>query len=196
VILFQKPADLSAYISGQKAKKLRIGFVPTMGALHKGHISLLENAKQICDIVVCSIFVNPTQFNQSKDLETYPRNLGKDIRLLLEDSCDVLFHPNVEGIYGDDLSKDDTGDYGTFINLLEGESRPGHFDGVVTVVRKLFEIVSPDEVYFGQKDYQQCLVVTTLINRKFPNIHFNLCPIAREESGLAMSSRNVRLNPR
>ncbi|MCF8254109.1 MAG: pantoate--beta-alanine ligase [Bacteroidia bacterium] len=196
MILFQKPSDLGAYIKGQKAKKLRIGFVPTMGALHLGHLSLLKNARQKCDIVVCSIFVNPTQFNQTKDLETYPRNLGNDIQLLLEDSCDVLFHPDVEGIYGNDLSKDDTSDYGPFIYLLEGESRPGHFDGVVTVVRKLFEIVTPDEVFFGQKDYQQCLVVNTLINKRFPNIQFNLCPIAREESGLAMSSRNVRLNPK
>ncbi|OYU97766.1 MAG: pantoate--beta-alanine ligase [Bacteroidetes bacterium B1(2017)] len=194
MILFQSTSDLRSYISEQKAKNLRIGFVPTMGALHAGHLSLIKIARQKCDLVVCSIFVNPTQFNVASDLETYPRPLSNDIRLLSEGFCDVLFNPSVDEVYGNDFTKDSSDDYGSFIHLLEGASRPGHFDGVITVVKKLFLLVQPDEVFFGQKDYQQCLVIQTLIERNFPFINFNLCPIARENNGLAMSSRNVRLS--
>jgi pantoate--beta-alanine ligase len=164
-----------------------------MGALHAGHISLVKFAKEKCDLVVCSIFVNPTQFNQASDLATYPRTIEEDMKLLLEESCDVVFHPGVEDIYGSDFQKDSSDDYGDFVHVLEGHSRPGHFDGVVTILRKFFSIVCPHEVFFGQKDYQQCLVVKELIGRNFPQIKFNLCPIAREQDGLAMSSRNVRL---
>ncbi len=194
MILFQQSKALRGFLNDQKAQNKRIGFVPTMGALHAGHLSLIEQARQKCDIVVCSIFVNPTQFTQAADLETYPRPINNDIKLLEESKCDVLFHPSVDEIYANDLRKDDTNDYGSFVHVLEGASRPGHFDGVVTVVKKLFELVRPDEVFFGQKDYQQCLVVQTLINRAFQTIKFNLCAIAREADGLAMSSRNIRLS--
>ncbi len=194
MILFQQSNALRGFLESQKAQNKRIGFVPTMGALHAGHISLITQAKANCDIVVCSIFVNPTQFTQASDLETYPRPISKDIELLEAHACDVLFHPSVEEMYGSDLSKDNSNDYGSFVHVLEGASRPGHFDGVVTVVKKLFELVRPDEVFFGQKDYQQCLVVQTLINRSFNTIKFNLCVIAREADGLAMSSRNIRLS--
>ena len=193
MILIKKSGDLLSHSSKLRASNLRIGFVPTMGALHLGHLSLIEAAKKNCDVVVCSIFVNPTQFNQLSDLNSYPRTIENDIQLLLSCSCDILFHPEVTEIYGETLEKESTEDYGTFIHLLEGASRPGHFDGVVTVLRKLFKIVLPHQVFFGQKDYQQCLVVNMLIQRSFPEVKFNLCPIAREIDGLAMSSRNVRL---
>jgi pantoate--beta-alanine ligase len=195
VILFQRSADLRNYLAQFKGKNMQIGFVPTMGALHAGHLSLLKMAKEKCDIVVCSIFVNPTQFNLVSDLETYPRPIDNDIRLLVHNQCDILFNPNVDEIYGGNFLKDSSDDYGLFISVLEGAKRPGHFDGVITVVKKLFNLVQPNEVFFGQKDYQQCLVIKTLINRDFPTINFNLCPISREFDGLAMSSRNVRLNP-
>ncbi|MCG9880174.1 MAG: pantoate--beta-alanine ligase [Bacteroidia bacterium] len=194
MILFKKSDELSSYINKQKASHLKIGFVPTMGALHAGHLSLVAVAKQKCDIVVCSIFVNPTQFNQASDLASYPRTIANDIQLLISNSCDVLYHPDVDEVYGNGLQKESSQDFGPFIHVLEGASRPGHFDGVVTVLRKLFISVGPDEVFFGQKDYQQCLVVKTLINRSFPSIKFNICPIERESDGLAMSSRNVRLS--
>ncbi len=194
MILFQKSKDLQAFIEKKKTENLQIGFVPTMGALHPGHLSLIHAAKQDCDLVVCSIFVNPTQFNQISDLENYPRPIENDIKLLIEAKCDVLFHPNVNELYGGNFAKDSSEDYGQFVHVLEGESRPGHFDGVITIVNKLFTICKPHQVYFGQKDYQQCLVVKTLITREFPNIKFNLCPIEREADGLAMSSRNIRLN--
>ena len=194
MILIKKSSDLLSHISELKEANRIIGFVPTMGALHDGHLSLIESAKQKCDIVVCSIFVNPTQFNQASDLASYPRTLENDIRLLLSKSCDILFHPEIDEVYGNLLEKESSEDYGSFIHVLEGASRPGHFDGVVTVLRKLFLLVQPNQVYFGQKDYQQCLVVKTLIQRSFQDIVFNLCPITREIDGLAMSSRNVRLN--
>lgn len=193
MILIKKSDDLLSHISKLKASNLSIGFVPTMGALHPGHLSLIEAAKKNCDVVVCSIFVNPTQFNQLSDLNSYPRTIENDIQLLLSCSCDILFHPDVTEIYGDTMEKESTEDYGAFIHLLEGARRPGHFDGVVTVLRKLFNAVMPHQVFFGQKDYQQCLVVKMLIQRSFSHIKFNLCPIAREADGLAMSSRNVRL---
>lgn len=193
MIFIQQTVYLHSYILQKIAEGKRIGFVPTMGALHAGHISLVKFAKEKCDLVVCSIFVNPTQFNQASDLATYPRTIEEDMKLLLEESCDVLFHPSVDDIYGEDFKKDSSDDYGDFIHVLEGHSRPGHFDGVITILRKFFSIVNPHEVFFGQKDYQQCLVVKELIERSFPQIKFNLCPIAREQDGLAMSSRNVRL---
>lgn len=194
MILFKKSNDLTSFIKEKKASKLKIGFVPTMGALHAGHISLVKEAKLKCDIVVCSIFVNPTQFNQASDLTNYPRTIANDIQLLISNSCDVLYHPDVEDVYANDFQKDSAADFGTYIHVLEGASRPGHFDGVVTVLRKLFSCVCPDEVFFGQKDYQQCLVVKTLIQRSYPNIALSICPIERESDGLAMSSRNVRLS--
>lgn len=194
MILIKNSKVFNAHIKEIKAKNLRIGFVPTMGALHAGHLSLIKLAGQKCDVVVCSIFVNPTQFNVANDLKYYPRPIEKDIQMLIQEDCHILFHPEVEEIYGDDFNKDSTADYGNFINILEGASRPGHFDGVITIVKKLFQLSEPNEVFFGQKDYQQCLVVQTLIKRNFPNILFNLCPIAREDDGLAMSSRNIRLS--
>lgn len=192
MISFTTVNDLSAYIREIKPTKT-IGFVPTMGALHLGHISLIEESKKHCDISICSIFVNPTQFNNASDLENYPRLIENDMKLLLENGCDVLFHPSVEQMYPNGLQKNEE-DYGQVLKVFEGLHRPGHFDGVLTVVARLFDIVKPHKSFFGQKDYQQCIVVAELIKRKFPEIELHVCPILRENSGLAMSSRNLRLN--
>jgi pantoate--beta-alanine ligase len=194
VILFKKSKDLKEYLENQKKIGSTIGFVPTMGALHDGHLSLVREAKKKCELVVASIFVNPTQFNNAKDLDTYPRTIENDIRKLIGAGCDVLFHPEVSDIYQDFESKVSTNTYGKFIEVLEGEMRPGHFDGVATILTKLFNLISPNEVFFGQKDFQQCMVVSELIARDFPYIMMNRCPIKRELDGLAMSSRNVRLS--
>lgn len=165
-----------------------------MGALHEGHLSLIRKAKLENDFVVCSIFVNPTQFNNHNDLKAYPRTIESDMKLLAEVSCDLLFFPSIDEMYPDSLQKESADDYGNFIHVLEGGHRPGHFDGVVTIVNKLFTLVQPNQVYFGQKDYQQCLVVQELIKRNHPNIIFHRCEVVREQGGLAMSSRNTRLN--
>jgi len=170
-----------------------IGFVPTMGALHAGHISLLEKAIQENDTVICSIFVNPTQFNDPKDLEKYPRPIEQDILLLTKAGCDILFMPEVEDIYGDNLEW--THSFGELENIWEGAMRPGHFKGVGQIVHKLFSIVQPNNAYFGQKDFQQTLIIKKLITDFNMNITLHVCPIIREDNGLAMSSRNIRLNP-
>lgn len=169
-----------------------VGFVPTMGALHKGHISLLETAVKENDLVICSIFVNPTQFNDPKDLEKYPRPIEKDISLLTEAGCHWLFLPEVDDIYGENTEWNHS--FGELERVWEGEMRPGHFKGVGQVVYKLFSLVEPDNVYFGQKDFQQTLIIKQLIKDFNLDIKLNVCPIIREENGLAMSSRNIRLS--
>jgi pantoate--beta-alanine ligase len=171
----------------------KIGFVPTMGALHHGHVSLINQSKHKGCYTICSIFVNPTQFNNSADLDKYPSSIESDIKMLAEAGCDVLLLPSVEEMYGNTVQAA-VYDYGTITSLYEGEKRPGHFDGVITIVSKFFSGVKPDEVFFGQKDLQQCMVIKELIRREFPAITFNMGPIIREESGLAASSRNRRLS--
>ena len=169
-----------------------IGFVPTMGALHEGHLSLVERAKHESDVVVCSIFVNPTQFNDPKDLEKYPRPIEHDIELLERANCDVLFLPEVEEIYrGDDKWAIDLDGLDKF---LEGEIRPGHYQGVTQVVKILFDIVVPTKAFFGQKDYQQLLVISKMVSKLGLNVKLEMCPTVREKDGLAMSSRNIRLS--
>jgi pantoate--beta-alanine ligase len=164
-----------------------------MGALHQGHISLILKSKAQTDLTICSIFVNPTQFNNPSDLEKYPRNASADMKLLAAVKCDVLFMPNVLEMYPNGQAKN-TEDYGEITRVLEGEKRPGHFDGVITIVSRLFEIIAPHETFFGQKDYQQCLVVQELINRHFPKIVLNIEATVRQTEGLALSSRNARLS--
>ena len=171
---------------------LTIGFVPTMGALHDGHISLVEQAKQYTDLTVVSIFVNPTQFNNPKDLEKYPRTIDADIAKLEAAGVEFVFIPAVKEIYPENYSSPKI-DLGNLANVMEGLYRPGHFDGVVEVVKRLFEIVEPSVACFGQKDFQQLAVIGFMTDYfKFP-IEIIGCSIMREESGLAMSSRNVRL---
>jgi len=174
-------------------KHLSVGFVPTMGALHDGHISLIQKAKNENNIVVCSIFVNPIQFNNKEDLEKYPRNLEKNIKILSEANCDILFCPDVEEMYPEEIHT--KYDFGYLDKILEGKYRTGHFNGVAIVVKKLFEIIEPSKAYFGEKDFQQLAIVKQLVKTEHIPVEIISCPIIREKDGLAMSSRNIRLNP-
>lgn len=195
MIIFKKAKQLSDFIDQQKADKKKIGLVPTMGALHEGHLSLIKTCKQSNDICVCSIFVNPTQFNNAEDFKHYPITVEKDIEQLVYNNCDVLFLPGVEEIYPADYLKK-TYDLGNIENILEGFYRPGHFQGVCEVVDRLLQIIEPDNLYLGQKDFQQCIVIKKLISLlgKENEIKLNIAPTVREADGLAMSSRNLRLN--
>ncbi len=196
MILFKKEEALHNWLDSQRKKGLQIGFVPTMGALHNGHISLIDASKKVNNITVCSLFVNPTQFNNSVDFDKYPITIEKDISQLEEAGCDVLFLPTVEEIYPDGLSIEKKYDLGNLEKILEGEFRPGHYQGVCMVVDRLLKIVLPDNLYLGQKDFQQCLVITKLIEliELKEKIAITICPTLRETDGLAMSSRNLRLD--
>jgi pantoate--beta-alanine ligase len=182
---------LQQYLAGLKATGAVITFVPTMGALHQGHLSLIQQAKALGNVVVCSIFVNPTQFNDPKDLEIYPRPIQDDIKKLESVSCDVLFNPEVSEMYAD--NENWHLDIGELEGLLEGKSRPGHYQGVTQVVYKLFDIIRPDIALFGQKDYQQFLVISRMIERLNMPVKLVMSPIARDTDGLALSSRNIHL---
>ena len=174
-------------------EKLEVGFAPTMGSLHEGHLSLIRESKKRCDIVVCSIFINPTQFNAVSDFENYPKDYSTDIELLNSAGCDVLFLPkNVNEVYQNE--KQVSIELGNLANVLEGEHRPGHFDGVVRVVKLLFDIIQPDKAFFGLKDFQQFLVIQKMTKELKMGIEVIGCDIVREDSGLAMSSRNKRLS--
>jgi pantoate--beta-alanine ligase len=194
MILFKKVTELVNYITKQKKSGHSIGFVPTMGALHSGHISLINNSKQANSITVGSIFVNPTQFNQAKDFEKYPITIEKDVDLLEKNGCDVLFLPSVQEIYPDDITQQPHYNLGYLETVLEGKYRPGHFQGVCQVVHRLLNIVQPHNLYLGQKDYQQCMVIKKLIELLNLKISVIICTTLRENDGLAMSSRNMRLN--
>ena len=191
--LFKEIKLLQCFLHEERQKGKQIGFVPTMGALHEGHLSLIRASRAENQLTVCSIFVNPTQFTHAEDLVKYPRPIENDIKLLVESECDVLFYPEISEMYiGNE--KTTHADYGDITEALEGQFRPGHFDGVITIVRKLFDIITPHVSYFGQKDYQQCLVIKELIEKNKLNIQLRMCPTLRENDGLAMSSRNVRLS--
>jgi pantoate--beta-alanine ligase len=189
---FTTKQSISRYLQQFRATGKTIGFVPTMGALHQGHLSLIEQAKQQAGVVVCSIFVNPTQFNDPKDLEKYPRTLEADTTLLEQVKCDVLFYPAVAEIYDD--NEQWHLDIGPLEHLLEGEFRPGHYQGVTQVVNKLFKIVAPDFAFFGQKDYQQYQVISKMVQLLHLPVKLVMCDIKREPGGLAMSSRNIHLS--
>lgn len=192
MIIFTKISQINKFLTGIAQKGSCIGFVPTMGALHQGHLTLIRKANDENDVSVCSIFVNPTQFNNPEDLKKYPRLIEKDMLLLEKSGCDVLFYPNADEMYGKDESLLDVDLLG-IDKRLEGEHRPGHFNGVATIVKKLFDAVAPHKAYFGQKDYQQVLVVKTMVRQLNVPIEIIAVPTVREESGLAMSSRNLRL---
>ena len=196
MILFKKATDLRKWLDAQSKKGNSIGFAPTMGALHAGHISLVEMSKSANPVTVSSIFVNPTQFNDPKDFEKYPITLEKDIAMLEAAGCDVLFLPSVKEMYPDGVKPTMHYDLGYLETILEGKFRPGHFQGVCMVVHRLLEIVQPNNLYLGQKDYQQCMVIKKLIELMGlgNKIKVNICPTLREADGLAMSSRNMRLN--
>lgn len=170
----------------------KVGFVPTMGALHKGHISLVEKAVSENQVVVVSIFVNPTQFNDKTDLDKYPRNLNFDLSMLENTGCQVVFVPKAEEIYPETDTR--KFDFGRLETVMEGKHRPGHFNGVAQVVSRLFEIVTPDKAYFGLKDFQQLAIVKNLVKQLNMSVEIISCEIVREESGLAMSSRNELLS--
>lgn len=193
MILFKKAADLHNWLESQDKKGSKIGFVPTMGALHAGHISLIDYSRKGNEITVASIFVNPTQFNDPKDFEKYPITIETDIDMLERAGCDVLFLPTVKEIYPDSTAANKHYDLGFLETVLEGKYRPGHFQGVCMVVERLLNIVKPDNLYLGQKDYQQCMVIARLVELMKQKIKVNICPTLREADGLAMSSRNMRL---
>ena len=194
MILFKNPVELNNYLQMQKQKGIPIGFVPTMGALHSGHLSLIEKSKENNALTVCSIFVNPTQFNDPKDFQKYPITIEKDIYLLEKDQTDILFLPPVTEIYPDGTKNLEHYDLGYLETKLEGKYRPGHFQGVCQVMDRLLKIVNPEYLFMGLKDYQQCMVVKKLIEIMQFDIKFVACPTLREKDGLAMSSRNTRLN--
>lgn len=192
--VFYDKTSFTEYIQTQKEQHKKIGFAPTMGALHTGHISLYQEARQDNDVVISSIFVNPTQFNNPEDLEKYPRTVEDDIRKL-EDSklVDAVYVPRVEDIYPNGMNRKHY-NFGGIENEMEGAARPGHFDGVGTVVEELFLQVQPDNAYFGEKDFQQLKIIEKLVELSELNIKIHGVKIHREENGLAMSSRNMRLS--
>lgn len=185
--------EIGDYISQIKATGKTVGLVPTMGALHEGHVSLVEKAKSLCDVVVVSIFVNPTQFNNATDLEKYPRTLENDMSLLAPYGVDVVFAPTTSEIYPANYQAA-TIELGKLDRVMEGEHRPGHFQGVVEVVKRLFEITQPVFAFFGQKDFQQVAVIKFMVEYFQMPVTIVECPIIRSEKGLALSSRNMRLS--
>ncbi len=194
MIILKSAQDLHQYLQKKKTKNRQIGFVPTMGALHHGHISLIDLCKSKSDISVCSIFINPTQFNDKKDFKKYPITIEQDILMLEKAGCDILFLPTVKEIYPNEVDIEKKYDLGFIETVFEGAHRPGHFNGVCMVVERLLNIVVPHLIFLGQKDYQQCLVIKKLIEMMKVDIRVNICSTQREANGLAMSSRNRRLS--
>lgn len=206
MLIFNSIQELQNHLNSIRNQKKIIGFVPTMGALHMGHISLVDKAKADCDVVVCSIFVNPTQFNDLTDLDKYPRTIDADCQLLDKAKCDIVFAPEVKEMYSEaelELKRqkiedktwthDKSVDFGNLEKVMEGAHRPGHFNGVAQVVSKLFRIVEPNKAYFGQKDFQQLAIIRSMTRQLDMPIEIIACEIMREPNGLAMSSRNERL---
>ena len=191
--IFKQIAPLKAFLRDLKCQGKSVGLVPTMGALHDGHISLFRAAKAENDITVGSIFVNPIQFNNHNDLVKYPRTIEKDTALLETVGCDVLFSPDSAEMYPEKTTM--TLDFGQLDKVMEGKFRPGHFSGVALVVSKLFNIIQPDQAYFGQKDWQQFAIIRKLTEELNFHIKLHSIPTLREEDGLALSSRNLRLDP-
>lgn len=192
MLIFYKISELKQHLAQLKEQGKTIGFVPTMGALHAGHISLIEIANKQCDISVCSIFVNPNQFNNPDDLKRYPRTPEKDINLLENGACDILYMPEVEDIYPENDTRHFS--FGYLDDILEGATRPGHYNGVGQVVSILLQGIEPHKAFFGSKDYQQVMVVKSLVKQLQLPVDIVPCPILREKDGLAMSSRNTLLS--
>ncbi|MFI5155671.1 MAG: pantoate--beta-alanine ligase [Chitinophagales bacterium] len=194
MILFKNVKALQQHLADFKSGTGNLGWVPTMGALHAGHISLLNAARSKCRWVICSIFVNPTQFNDRNDFRNYPITLDKDISLLEENGVDLLFLPGMNEIYPDGTERLEKYNLGKLESILEGQYRPGHFQGVCQVLHRLGDILKPDHLFMGQKDFQQCMVVKRLLEITHSGITLHTCSTLREPDGLAMSSRNMRLN--
>ena len=189
--IFKTITETQSYLNPLRNEDKSIGFVPTMGALHQGHLELLNSSKNENNVTVCSIFVNPTQFNKPEDLKKYPRTLKHDIEKLEGINCDVLFVPEVQEIYPKENNKQY--DFGMLDKVMEGKFRPGHFNGVAVVVKLLFDIIDPHRAYFGEKDFQQLAIINQMVKQENLKIEIVPCPIVRENDGLALSSRNVRL---
>lgn len=190
--VFSHIPDIKEFLHSQKKLNHSIGFVPTMGALHQGHLSLIERAKKENEVCTCSIFVNPIQFNNPEDLTRYPIQTDKDLNMLEKQGCDVVFCPDNNEMYPQPVTK--KYDFGALEKVMEGASRPGHFNGVAIVVKRLFEIIEPDNAYFGEKDFQQLQIIRFLVkNEKIP-VNIVPCPIIRDYDGLALSSRNALLS--
>jgi pantoate--beta-alanine ligase len=195
MVIYHTKVETFSGIQNLKGKGKKVGFVPTMGALHAGHLSLIERAKAENDVSVMSIFVNPTQFNNSQDLQNYPRTFEMDVQKLQNSNTDILFYPTVEEMYPTGQKENDTYDFGMLEKIMEGKFRPGHFKGVAQVVSKLFKIVQPDSAYFGEKDFQQLAIIRELVKKMNSPIQIVACPTKREPDGLALSSRNSLLSP-
>jgi len=194
MFIFKRAAHLRGWLANHKEAGRTTGFIPTMGALHAGHLSLVNRSKLETDITIVSIFVNPKQFNDQEDLRKYPRPIAQDLRMLYESGVDVLFLPEVEDIYpAGDTNKIDF-DPGPTANTMEGKFRPGHFEGMAEVVYRLLKITTPDHLFMGQKDFQQFAIIRKLIDWYKMPVDLVMCPTIRESNGLAMSSRNVRLS--
>lgn len=192
--VFRNAENLQVFVKNLRLERKKIGFVPTMGALHEGHRSLIVKAYEQCDWVICSIFVNPTQFNDKQDLDKYPRTLEQDMELLADFSDRLtIYNPEVTVMYPENQDVEVV-NYGYLTSALEAEFRPGHFDGMVDIVRRLFNHVKPDVAFFGQKDYQQLAIIRKLVRDEDIPLGIVGCPIIREEDGLALSSRNTRLS--
>ena len=192
MIVCETRAALETAIAAEQQKHNSIGFVPTMGALHAGHCSLIDRARKENDTVVCSVFVNPIQFNNAHDLETYPRDKEKDFLLLEQHHCDIVFAPTPEEMYTEPPTE--TYNFGDLEKVLEGPRRPGHFNGVAVVVNRLFRMVKPNRAYFGEKDFQQIAIIKKMVADHHVPVEIIPCPIIRDYDGLATSSRNVRLS--
>lgn len=194
MLIFKKIDDLKKHLKIAKKQGKTLGFVPTMGALHQGHVSLVSASNKVSDITICSIFINPTQFNDPSDFDKYPITIAADIEKLNDANCDILFLPAVAEMYPDGFKNRSRINFGFLAQTLEGEHRPGHFDGMAQIVEKLLKVTTPDFLFMGQKDFQQQLIVSQLIKKRKLNVKLVTCPTLREKDGLAMSSRNVRLN--
>jgi len=194
MIIIKHPSDLQNFVRSEKSKEQVIGFAPTMGALHEGHLQLVKTAAERSSVTICSIFVNPTQFNDPEDFIKYPQRLERDIYLLNKTSADILFIPSVNDIYPSGTEKLERFELGYLDSILEARFRPGHFQGVCQVMSRLLRLVNPDLLFMGSKDYQQCMVIKKLIADLGLPISLIACPTVREADGLAMSSRNLRLS--
>lgn len=195
MIICKTRDEISAAVAELRRQNKTLGFVPTMGALHNGHLSLVKKSMSENDCTAVSIFVNPTQFNNKHDLQTYPRTVDADVKLLEETGADIAFVPSVETMYPEGLDNvTESYDFGFIGQVMEGAARPGHFNGVGIVVHRLFDLVKPDRAYFGMKDFQQIAIIREMVRQCNINIDIIPCPIVREDDGLALSSRNTRLN--
>ena len=189
--IFNTVNKLTSFLKDYRNKN--IGLIPTMGSLHEGHLSLITKSIKVCDITICSVFVNPKQFNSLTDLENYPREIEKDIHLLEKQKCDILFYPNTDEMYSKN-EKVKQYNFGSAANIMEGKYRPGHFDGVATIVEKLLTIIKPNKAFFGNKDLQQLYIIKKLVTKIGINVEIVGMPTIREVNGLAKSSRNILLS--